>query len=310
MTDTIAPAYWRSLLFVPAHVERFVARAHERGADAVVLDLEDAVPAAEKPAARERLAASIAAVGRGAAVLVRVNHGLRALARDLDAAVLPGLAALVLPKVEEPGFVREVADAVAELEAERGLPPGGVRLVLQVETPAALFALPALAAAHPRVAAMTLGPEDYAAALGGVPEADTLFAPNYAVLCAARAAGITPLGFVGSIGAFSDLDAFAETARRARRLGFRGAMVVHPSQVAVLNEAFAPTAEEVDWARRVVAGDRAARAEGRGAFRLDGRMVDPPVVRRAEEILAAVGRAVQTPRGAGEGGRRAVADAP
>jgi citrate lyase subunit beta/citryl-CoA lyase len=74
--------------------------------------------------------------------------------------------------------------------------------------------------------------------------------------------------------------------RRARRLGFRGALVVHPSQVDVLNAAFAPTAEEVDWARRVVAGDQAARAEGRGAFQLDGRMVDPPVVRRAEEILA------------------------
>ena len=291
MLSPATPVSWRSLLFVPAHVDRFIARAHERGADGVILDLEDAVPAAEKPGAREKLAASIASVGRnGTAALVRVNHGLRALARDLEAAVAPGLSALVLPKVEEAGFVREVAEALSELELERGLPPGGVRLVLQVETPGALFALPNIAAAHPRVAAMTLGPEDYSAAIGGVPEADTLFTPNYAVLCAARAAGIVPLGFVGSIGAFSDLEAFAETARRARRLGFRGALVVHPSQVGVLNEAFAPTAEEVDWARRVVAGDRAARAQGRGAFQLDGRMVDPPVVRRAEEILTITDR--------------------
>src|SRR5215218_10476113 len=176
MTSPAAPFRLRSLLFVPAHVDRFIARAHERGADGVILDLEDAVPAAEKPAAREKLAASIASVGRnGTAALVRVNHGIRHLAQDLEAAVVPGLAALVLPKVEEPGFVREVAEAVAELELERGLPAGGVRLVLQVETPGALFVLPGIAASHPRVAAMTLGTEDYSAALGGVPETDTLF---------------------------------------------------------------------------------------------------------------------------------------
>jgi citrate lyase subunit beta/citryl-CoA lyase len=289
MTKPAAPR-WRSLLFVPAHVERFIARAHERGADGVILDLEDAVPAAEKPAARAMLRDSIASITRnGTTAMVRVNHSLRYIGQDLEAAVLPGLTALVLPKVEDAGFVRDVADAVAELEVERGLQPGGVRLILQVETPGALFVLPAIAGAHPRVAAMTLGPEDYSAAIGGVPEPDTLLTPNYAVLCAARAAGILPLGFIGSIGAYSDIAAFAEMARRARRLGFRGALIVHPSQVGPLNEAFAPTAEELDWARRVVAGDAAARAEGRGAFQIDGKMVDPPVVRRAEEILVLAG---------------------
>lgn len=281
---------WRSLLFVPAHVDRFVARAHERGADGVILDLEDAVPPAEKPAARAKLAAAIASVGRnGTAVMVRANHGLRDLSRDLEAAAQPGLAAIVLPKVEEPGFVREVAATLAELEAERGLPDGAIRLVLQVETPGALFVLPAIAAAHPRVAALTLGPEDYATAMGAVPEPEALFAPNYAVLAAARAAGVLPLGFVGSLANYNDLDTFAVQARQARRLGFRGAMVVHPSQVAILNDAFAPTAEEIAWARRVVDADAAARAEGRGAFEVDGRMADAPVVRRAEEILARAG---------------------
>lgn len=286
------PRRWRSLLFVPAHVERFIARAHERGADGLILDLEDAVPDEEKPAARAGLAGTVARVGRGgAAVLVRVNRGLRALALDLEAAVVPGVAALVLPKTESAEWVREVADAVAELEGERGLPPGGVRLVLQIEAPAALPRLPEIAAAHPRVAAMTLGPEDFSAALGAVPEADALLGPNLAVLCAARAAGLLPLGFVGSIGAFGDPAAFRATVAQARRLGFRGAMAVHPAQVPVLNEGFAPPAEEVAWARRVADGDAAARAAGRGAFRLDGRMVDAPVVRRAEEILAMAGEA-------------------
>lgn len=281
---------WRSLLFVPAHVERFVARAHERGADGIILDLEDSVPAERKPDARAALPAALAAAARGgASALVRVNHALLDLARDLEAAVRPGLDALVLPKVEEPGFVREVAAAAEGLERARGMEPGAVRLVLQVETPAALFALPALADAHPRVAALTLGPEDFSAAIGAEPCTEALLGPNLAVLHAARAAGRLPLGFVGSIGGYADPDAFRATVAQARRLGFRGAMAVHPAQVPVLNAGFAPTPDEVDWARRVVAGDAAARAGGRGAFAVDGRMVDPPVVRRAEETLALAG---------------------
>lgn len=280
----------RSLLFVPAHVDRFIARAHERGADGIILDLEDSVPVTEKEAARSLLSSSIASVRQnGGAALVRVNHGLRHLVRDLEAAIMPGLSALVLPKVESPDFVREIANSVSELESERGMAQGAVRFILQIETPSALFVLPAIAEAHSRVLAMALGPEDYSASIGGVPESDTLFTPNYAVLCAARAAGIVPLGFVGSIGDYSDLEKFAETIRSARRLGFRGALVVHPSQVSVLNEGFAPTAAEIDWARRVVAEDQNARAEGRGAFQLDGRMIDTPVVRRAEEILGSIG---------------------
>lgn len=279
-------ARWRSLLFVPAHSERFVSRAHERNADAIILDLEDSVPAAEKGGARAGLGEAIRQAGQGkAAVLVRINSGIRAVAADLDAAVVAGVAALVLPKAEAVDWIRAVAETVAELEAERGLQPGAIGLVLQIETPGALPLLPALATAHPRVAAMTVGPEDFCAALGAVPGPDALLGPNLAVLCAARAAGIAPLGFVGSIGAFEDIDAFRATVTQARGMGFRGAMCIHPKQVAVLNELFAPSAAELDWARRVVESDRAARAEGLGAFRVDGRMVDAPVVRRAQDIL-------------------------
>lgn len=280
---------WRSLLFVPAHVPRFVEGAHRRGADGLVLDLEDAVPGSEKSGARERLADSIAAVSlNGAAAMVRVNHGLRALVPDLEAAVVRGLTALVVPKVENAGYVAEIAETVAELEAERGLAQGGVRLILQIETPAAFPHLDAIAAAHPRVAAITLGPEDYAASMGGIPDSDTLLAPSFAVLRAARAAGILPLGFIDSIGAYQDLDAFRATVARARRHGFRGSLAVHPAQVAILNDGFGPTELEIVWARRVMAGDAAARAEGRGAFALDGHMIDPPVVRRAADILASL----------------------
>ncbi|WP_287122634.1 CoA ester lyase [Mesorhizobium sp.] len=278
---------WRSLLFVPAHVPRFVEAAHERGADGVILDLEDSVPQDQKGTARRQLPECVAKVGRkNASVLVRVNHGLRALAADLDAAVMAGVNALVLPKTESAEWVLEVANAVSELERERNLPPGGIRFLAQIETPGALQRLAAIASAHPRMVAMALGPEDFSAAVGGAPEFDLLLAPNLAVLFAARAAGLLPLGFIGSVGEFSDTHRLRETAAHARRLGFAGALAIHPAQVAIFNEAFSPSAQEIEWARRVLAAQKDAAGQGRGAFALDGKMIDPPVIRRAQEITA------------------------
>lgn len=278
---------WRSLLFVPAHVPSFVETAHERGADGVILDLEDSVPQDQKGEARRQLPECVAKVGRkGASVLVRVNHGLRALAADLDAAVIAGVDALVLPKTDSAEWVVEIANAVSELERERNLAPGRIRFLAQIESPGALQRLAAIALAHPRMVAMALGPEDFSAAVGGAPEFDLLLAPNLSVLFAARAAGLLPLGFIGSIGELSDTDKLRETAVHARRLGFAGALAIHPMQVAIFNEAFSPSAQELEWAHRVVAAENDAATRGLSAFSLNGKMVDPPVVRRAYEILA------------------------
>jgi citrate lyase subunit beta / citryl-CoA lyase len=277
---------WRSLLFVPVHVPRFVETAHERGADGVILDLEDSVPQDRKGEARQQLPECVAKVGRkGASVLVRVNHGLRALAADLDAAVMAGVDALVLPKTDSAEWVIEIANAVSELERERNLPLGGIRFLAQIETPGALQRLAAIASAHPRMVAMALGPEDFSAAVGGTPEFDLLLTPNLSVLFAARAAGLLPLGFIGSIGEFSDTYKLREAAVRARRLGFAGALAIHPTQVAIFNEAFSPSPQELEWASKVVAAENDAAARGLSAFSLNGKMIDPPIVRRAHEIL-------------------------
>ncbi|CAN7763545.1 HpcH/HpaI aldolase/citrate lyase family protein [Mesorhizobium sp. LjNodule214] len=282
---------WRSLLFVPAHVSRFVGTAHERGADGVILDLEDSVPQDEKAESRRQLPESVAKVGRkGASVLVRVNRGLRALVADLDAAVVAGVDALVLPKTDSAEWVSEIANAVLELERERNLVQGRIRFLAQIETAAALHKLAAIASAHPRMVAMALGPEDFSTSVGGTPEFDLLLAPNLSVLFAARAAGLLPLGFVGSIGEVSDTDKLREAAAHARRLGFAGALAIHPTQVAIFNEAFSPSAQELKWARDVIAAKNDAAARGLSAFSLNGKMVDPPVVRRAHDILALAGR--------------------
>ena len=282
-----APPVWRSMLFVPVTAPRFVAGAADRGADAIILDLEDAVAASEKPRARTQLEAAIPQVSRrGADVLVRVNRPWRMMVRDIEAAVLPGVAALVLTKVDDPEHVRAAAEMVTELEAERSLPTGAIRFLVLVETAAGFFRMEAIARAHPRIVAMSLGAEDFALSVGMRAEPEGLFYPKQHMLFAARAAGVMPLGFVGSIADFRDQEAFRAIVRRSARLGFVGASCIHPLQVPVLNECFSPDAAEVERAHRMVVAYDAALAAGQGAVQFEGAMIDVPVVDRARTLLA------------------------
>jgi len=281
------PPVWRSLLYVPAHVEKFVEKAHLRGADCIQLDLEDSVPVPEKAAARAAIATTAMKVRRGGAdVLVRINAPLSLAVADVEAAVCPGVDGLVLTKLRGPDHVRLLDDLVSEREAAAGLTPGSVCFLLLVETPEALPHAQAIAAASPRAVAMSLGAEDFATAIGAEPTEETLALPRQMVLHAARAAGVMPLGLMGTLAGFADPAAFHAMAVRSRRAGFEGASCINPVQVAPLNAAFTPGDEEVDYARRLIAADAGARARGRGAVALEGRMIDVPVVRRAERLLA------------------------
>jgi citrate lyase subunit beta/citryl-CoA lyase len=283
---TDALPVWRSLLFVPVTQRRFVDGAARRGADAIILDLEDSVAASEKERARELVPEAAAIVSRGGAdVVVRINRPLRMAVRDIEAAVGPGVLALALPKVDSAEHVRLLAEIVDEVEAERGMAVGTTRLIAMVETAVAFFHLAEIARAHPRLCALTLGAEDFATSAGILPEAEALSMPKQMAVFAARAAAIMPLGFIGSIAEFHDLDGFRQTIRRSRRFGFIGASVIHPSQVPILNEEFRPSAAEVDHARRVLAAYDKALAEGVGAVTVDGRMIDVPVVERARLLV-------------------------
>jgi citrate lyase subunit beta / citryl-CoA lyase len=291
MTETIHQKrelpVWRSVLFVPVTVQKFVDGAHRRGADAVILDLEDSVLAKDKERARTLVAAAAETVSRsGADVLVRINRPWRLGLRDLEAVVGPRVSALMLPKTENAQHVRMVAEVLDDIEAERNLPNGHTRLIPVIESAAAFFQAEQIAAAHPRIVAMTLGSEDFSLSLGMAPEAEGLFYPKQHVAIAARAAGVLPMGFIGSVADFSDLEGFRAIVQRARRLGFMGATVIHPSQVEILNAEFRPSAPELAQARKVVDAFEQAVRESRGAVEVDGRMVDPPVVERALHTLA------------------------
>lgn len=283
-------ALLRSFLFVPTADDRLFDSACAKGSDAVILDLEDGTHPTRKAVAREGLPARyprLAAAAKAAAV--RVNGDLLTLAQDLGAAVRPGLDLLVLPKVEHARDVQQVAAAVAALETERGMAPGHVKLLLQIESAAALPRLHDIAAAHPRVMGMMLGSEDFSLDLGGLPTEDLLLAPSLMVLHAARAAGIQPIGFVASIAGLGNVDEFRRTLDRARALGFRGAVVVHPKFVDAVNDCYTPSDAQLAGARAIVDAFEAADAQGLGAVRVGELMVDKPVYRRALQRLAEAG---------------------
>jgi citrate lyase subunit beta/citryl-CoA lyase len=278
---------WRSLLYVPVNVEKYVEKAHTRGADCVQLDLEDSVPAAEKDRARKLVAAAAARVRRGGAdVVVRTNSPFEVTLKDLDYSVCAEVDGIAITKAQSADHVRRVDEALSALESKRGLQAGHTRLIAMIETPAAFFRMPAIAAASARLAAMNIGGEDFALETGMEPTEETLLMPKQQMIFAARAAGILPLGFIASVAGFGDWEAFGRMVRRSRAFGFMGASCIHPGQVPIVNREYSPSAEEVAHARRVEEENARAEAAGRGSFAIDGKMIDVPVVERARRLLA------------------------
>ena len=277
---------WRSLLYVPANVERYVAKAHTRGADCIQLDLEDSVPAAEKDAAR-RLVPEAARRARqnGADVVVRINGPMRVTVEDLDASICADVDGIAVTKTASADHLGQVDDHLSRLESARGLPLGHTRLIAMIESPAAFFQMAAIAAASPRLVAMNIGGEDFALETGMEPSEATLLMPKQQMIFAARASGIMPLGFIDSVASFGDREAFARMVHRSRQFGFMGAGCIHPDQVPIVNEQYSPSAEDVAYATRIVHEDAIHAAAGRASWSLDGRMIDVPVVERARRLL-------------------------
>jgi citrate lyase subunit beta/citryl-CoA lyase len=281
------PPVWRSILYVPGNVPKFIDKAHERGADCVLVDLEDSVQPAQKPEARAMLPETMKKVARGGAdVAVRVNRPMRLAFPDIEAAVRPGLAALFITKTESVQHLRLLDEAVTELEKERGLPVGGIGFGAMIEHPRALAHIHDIAEHGPRVIAMMLGGEDFALETGSVPGDETLELPKRLVAFAAQAHGVNMIGILGTVADYSDPAAYKKSAERARRFGFSGGTCIHPGLVGALNEAFTPTPEEVAHARKLIEADKQAQAEGRGSFSVDGKMIDIPVIDRARKLLA------------------------
>jgi len=278
----------RSLMIFPVNVDRFVAKAHLRGADALVLDLEDSVPAAEKDRARRLVKEALPLVGRGGGeALVRVNNDPALLQADLEASIWPGLDGIMFPMAESGAQVAGLTAAVEALELSRGLEAGRIRFCLLIETPLGLLNAREIAQASPRIESLGPGVDDYCLKIGVEPsvEGEEILPLLYTVLTVSKALGIRPLGVVGSIAGFKDAAVFERSAERARQMGFEGSQCIHPEQVRILNRVFSPDPARVAQARRVVEAFEAGLERGVASVSLDGRMVDVPVYTRAKMIF-------------------------
>jgi citrate lyase subunit beta/citryl-CoA lyase len=277
---------WRSLMFVPVNVRKFVDKAPGVGADGIVLDLEDSIAPNDKAAARDLVGDVAKVVGStGADVLVRINRPLDLAVRDIETVVSPAITALMIPKIDGAGHVRLLAELVWSVESTRGMPRGHTKFYVVVESVQAFPHMFEIAAAHPRIVAFTCGTEDFTASCGSQPDPDVLLYPKQQGILAARAAGVIPLGVLASSANFRDIDGYRKAIAVSRRFGVEGSPCIHPAQVAALNEGFSPSEEDVAKAQRVVRTYEEAIAAGRGSIGLDGMMLDVPVVERSQRVL-------------------------
>jgi citrate lyase subunit beta/citryl-CoA lyase len=287
----------RSWLFVPGDSARKQAKAAASEADALILDLEDSVAAVNLPAARAMAAAFLRDHGDRARqqLWVRVNAlGTPHVLADLAAVVAAGPDGIMLPKAESAADAITLGHYLSALEVAAGAAEGGTRIaVVATETPGALFTLGGYAGAGPRLAAVTWGAEDLAAALGAASNRVegggyefTYQLARALCLAGAVAAAAAPIDTVFTD--FRDLAGLEREARAARRAGFTGKMAIHPDQVPVINRAFTPDEAEIAHAERIVAAF--AAHPGMGTVGLDGRMVDMPHLKQARRVLAAAAR--------------------
>ncbi len=300
--DTIGPVnrpfrLRRSMLYVPGDREEMLAKAGTRGADALILNLEDAVAPARKDLARDAVVNALQTAGFGATeVVVRVNAlNTDAGYRDLLAIAPCGPDAIVLPKTLSPEEVRFAAWTLERLESLNGLPACRTKVMCMIESAAGVLAAGEIAASHERVAALLFGAADFCADVGCAPATEarpSSIATQAAgqLILAARSAGVdaidAPHMTVG------DAEGLAHSAALARELGFDGKCAIHPQQIATINRAFSPSADQIAWARQVVTALAAEDGSlGTGVALLGDRLIEAPHLARAHRILALAGRA-------------------
>jgi citrate lyase subunit beta/citryl-CoA lyase len=287
----------RTRLYLPGNEPRFFSNAGLHAPDGVVLDLEDSVAPGEKDAARLVVRNALRSADfYGAERMVRINQGRPGL-EDLRAVIPQDPDVVVIPKCEDPDEVRAIGSEIGRMEKGHSIAPG-ILLLPIIESALGVVNAYAIASASPRICALAIGLEDYSADIGVERTAEgleSLFA-RMTIVNAAKAAGVQALDSV-----FSDVDdagALRRAAIRARSLGFDGMGCIHPRQIEVIHAAFAPSAEEIRKAEQVVRAAREAQKRGSGVVALGSKMVDAPVVMRAERILRLAGRSD------GEGGGR------
>ncbi|MDN5319451.1 MAG: citrate lyase subunit beta / citryl-CoA lyase [Thermovirga sp.] len=278
---------YRSALYIPGNNPGMIQHCPYFGADSVILDLEDAVATTEKDAARKLVSLFLEALDfSDTGVVVRVNGAHTPyFEKDLWAVVPKAPDALRIPKCESPQDIKAADDMITEIEIQCGIPKGKVKIHAMIESALGVERAYEIAQASPRVEALTLGGQDLLADYGvqKTKEGHELFYPRTRVVSAAKAAGLLAFDTVWTD--ISDLEGLKKESKMICELGFTGKAAIHPSQVPIIHDAFKPDCKEVQKARRIVESSKRALSLGIGVFSVDGRMVDAPVIKRAEHLL-------------------------
>lgn len=280
----------RALLFIPGDDPKKIRKGAGLGADTVILDIEDGVALSNKAAARQTIfdALTDEALDFGRTErLVRVNPASTGWqAEDVAATITARPDGYVLPKAERADEVQRLADAIAEGERRAGIEPGTCKLIAIIETALGVVNLREIAASHPRLVGLMFGAEDLAGSIGAVrtPEGLEIAYARSAVVLHAAAYGLQAVDMVYTD--FQDLDGLRRETRTAIQMGFTGKTAIHPAQVRVIEEAFTPSDEEVARARQIVRHFEMQQADGTGVFAYEGKMVDMPMLRQAQRVLA------------------------
>lgn len=288
----------RSWMFVPGNRQRMLEKSLGVAVDAVMMDIEDGVAPAEKDTARHQIATCLEQVAkrlqgdgqlRTPARFVRINAvGHERMRDDLALVLRPGLEGLVLPKVETPDQVRTVAQILDQQETQAGIARGAVRLLVAIESPKGLFNAYGIATSSPRVIGLLFGAEDFSRELS-LPlrrdgEARDLIYARSTLVTAAACAHVQSVDGVWPD--LQDTEGLKTFAAQSRRLGFSGMSLIHPAQVEIVNAAFTPAVDEIEYAQRVLRAFDEARDRGEGAVAFGGQLLDLPIVDRARQTLA------------------------
>ena len=279
----------RSRLIMPVNVKEFVNKAYLRNADAVVLDLEDSVPASQKLTSRELIKDYIHIAAKGGSdTLVRVNHTEQLLMGDIEATIWPGLAGIMLPKVESAKQVMAVDQVITKLEQQRGLPIGKITIGVIVETAKGYLKLEEIAQASDRIDSITLGNEDFSLDTGIELSEETyygLLIPRIQVVLVARSIGRIPMGLMGSLANFRDYDSYENNAKLAYKHGYLGASCIHPRNVEILNRSFSPAQKDIEHSLEIKELFEKGIKEGRASVALNGKMIDYVHFEKANRII-------------------------
>ena len=274
----------RSMLFIPGNNPGMLQNGGVFGADSVILDLEDAVAPMEKDAARFLIAHALKTVDYGdSEKVIRINPLDTFAAEDIKAVVPWGPDAILVPKVESAADIHTAVKMIAAAEKPNQTP---VKIIALLETPRGIIEAYNIAMADPRVVALALGAEDYTAGLGAMrtKEGTEIFTARTTVINAAAAADVQSIDTPYTDA--NDEEGLLADTELAKRLGFKGKLSINPRQIDTIHTVFNPTVSDIDWAEQVVAAMAKAASEGSGVASLNGKMVDLPIVNRAERILA------------------------